>query len=52
MQGILSDRWVPEDLWMEVSDIVQEAVKTIYMKKKCKMVKLWGLTKNLEKERR
>ena len=30
---------VPEELWMEVPDIVQEAViKTIPKKKKCKMV--------------
>ena len=35
----LIDR-VPEDLWMEVCDIVQEAVmKTIPKKKKCKMAK-------------
>ena len=35
----LIDR-VPEELWMEVSDIVQEAViKTIPKKKKCKKVK-------------
>ena len=34
----LIDR-VPEELWMEVSDIVQEAVvKIIPEKKKCKMV--------------
>ena len=34
----LIDR-MPEDLWMEVPDIVQEAViKTIPKKKKCKMV--------------
>ena len=34
----LIDR-VPEELWMEVSDIVQETViKTIPKKKKCKMV--------------
>ena len=31
---------VPEDLWMEVCDIVQEAViKTICKKKKCKKAK-------------
>ena len=30
----------PEDLWMEVQDIVQEAViKTIHKKKKCKKAK-------------
>ena len=35
----LIDR-VPEELWMEVHDIVQEAViKTIPEKKKCKKVK-------------
>ena len=32
--------WVPEELWMEVHDIVQEAViKTIPKKKKCKKAK-------------
>ena len=31
---------MPEELWMEVHDIVQEAVtKTIPMEKKCKMAK-------------
>ena len=31
---------VPEELWMEVHDMVQEAViKTIPMKKKCKKAK-------------
>ena len=36
----LIDR-VPEALWTEVYDVVQEAViKTICMKKKCKMVEL------------
>ena len=35
----LIDR-VPEELWMEVHDIVQEAViKTIPMKKKCRKAK-------------
>ena len=35
IQGIRSDR-VPKELWMEVCDIVQEAViKTIPKKKKC-----------------
>ena len=35
----LIDR-VPEELWMEVHDIVQEAViKTIAMKKNCKKAK-------------
>ena len=40
IQGIRSDR-VPEELWMEVYDIVQESViKTIPKKKKCKKGKL------------
>ena len=35
----LTDR-VPEELWTEVHDIVQEAViKTIHKKKKCKKAK-------------
>ena len=35
----LIDR-VPEELWVKVHDIVQEAmIKTIPMKKKCKMAK-------------
>ena len=35
----LIDR-VPDELWMEVCDIVQEAViKTIHKKKKCKKAK-------------
>ena len=39
IQGIRSDR-VPEELWMEVRDTVQEAVvKTIPKKKKCKKAK-------------
>ena len=39
IQGISSDR-VLEELWMEVHDIVQEAViKTIPKKKKCKKAK-------------
>ena len=39
MQRIRSDR-VPEELWIEVHDIVQEAViKTILKKKKCKKAK-------------
>ena len=39
-QGLdLIDR-VPEELWMEIQDIVQEAViKTIPKKKKCKKAK-------------
>ena len=39
MQRIISDR-VPEELWTEVHDTVQEAViKTIPKKKKCKQAK-------------
>ena len=39
IQGIRSDR-VPEELWTEVHDILQEAViKTTPMKKKCKKAK-------------
>ena len=39
MQGIRSDR-VPEELWVEVHDIVQQAVnKTISKKNKCKKAK-------------
>ena len=39
IQGIISDR-VPEALWTDVRDIVQEAViKTIPKKKKCKKAK-------------
>ena len=50
----LIDR-VPEELWTEVLDIVQEAVnKTIPKKKKCKgqMVVKEGLTNSYEKKRR
>ena len=36
IQGIRSDR-LPEELWMEVGDMVQEEViKTVPKKKKCK----------------
>ena len=39
IQGIRSDR-VPEEIWTEVCDIIQEAViKTIPKKKKCKKAK-------------
>ena len=39
IQGVRSDR-VPEELWMEVHNIVQEAgIKTIPKKKKCKKAK-------------
>ena len=38
----LIDR-VPEELWTEVRDIVQEAgIKTIPKKKKCKKAKWWS----------
>ena len=54
IQGISSDR-VPDELWMEVCEIVQEAViKTIPMKKKCKKAKwlsIGGLTNSCEKKR-
>ena len=34
---------MPEELWMEVHDIVQEAgIKTIPKKKKCKKAKWWS----------
>ena len=43
----LIDR-VPDELWMEVHDLVQEAViKTIYKKKKCKKAK-WLSAKALQ----
>ena len=47
---------VPDDLWTEVRDIVQETgIKTIPMEKKCKKAK-WlsgeGLQKAYEKKRR
>ena len=39
---------MPEELWMEVCDFVQEAViKTIYKKKKCKKAK-WLSAKALQ----
>ena len=39
LKGLRSDR-VPEELWMEVRDIVQETgIKTIPMEKKCKKAK-------------
>ena len=48
---IRSDR-VPEELQMEVHNIVQETViKTISKKKKCKMVILGGLIDNMKKKR-
>ena len=40
IQGIRSDRQSSEELWVEVCDIIQEAmIKTIPMKKKCKKAK-------------
>ena len=49
----LTDR-VPEELWTEVPDIVQEiGIKTIPMEKKCKKSKMavWGgLTNSCEKK--
>ena len=47
----LIDR-VPEELWTEVCDIVQEAaIETIPKKKKCKMLVWWDLTNSREKKR-
>ena len=50
----LIDR-VPDELWTEVRDIVQETgIKTILMEKKCKKAKkaVWGeLTNSCEKKR-
>ena len=47
---------VPDELWLEVRDIVQETgIKTIPMEKKCKKSKMavWGgLTNSCEKKRR
>ena len=46
----LIDR-VPEELWMEVCDIVQEAgIKTIPKKKKCKKAEKQPSYKQLRKE--
>ena len=46
---------MPDELWMEVRDTVQETgIKTIPMEKKCKKSKMaiWGgLTNNCEKKR-
>ena len=46
---------VPDELWMEVRDIVQETgIKTIPMEEKCKKSKMavWGgLTNSCEKKR-
>ena len=50
----LTDR-VPDELWMEVCDTVQETgIKTIPKKKKCKKAKMvvgGGLTNSCEKKR-
>ena len=47
----LIDR-VPDELWTEVRDIVQEmGIKTIPKKKKGKMVFLGGFTNSCEKKR-
>ena len=47
----LIDR-VPDELWKEVRDIVQETgIKTIPMEKKCKKAKWGGLTNSCEKKR-
>ena len=47
----LIDR-VPDELWTEVCDIVQETgIKTIPMEKKCKKAKWGGLTNSCEKKR-
>ena len=50
----LTDR-VPDELWTEVCDIVQETgIKTIPMEKKCKKIKMavWGgLINSCEKKR-
>ena len=47
----LIDR-VPDELWNEVCDIVQETgIKTIPMEKKCKMAVWGGLTNSCEKRR-
>ena len=46
----LIDR-VPDELWMEVRDIVQETgIKTIPMEKKCKVAVCGGLTNSCEKK--
>ena len=53
MQGIISDR-VPEEIWAEVHDIVEEArIKTIPKKMKCRKAKWLSeeKTKSYEKKR-
>ena len=43
---------MPDELWTEVCDIVQETgIKTIPMEKKCKMAVWGGLTNSCEKKR-
>ena len=43
---------MPDELWTEVCDIVQEiGIKTIPMEKKCKKAKWGGLTNSGEKKR-
>ena len=43
---------MPEELWTEVHDIVQETgIKTIHKKKKGKMIVLGSLTNSCEKKR-
>ena len=43
---------VPDELWMEVRDIVQETgIKTIPIEKKSKMAAWGGLTNSCEKKR-
>ena len=46
----LIDR-MPEELWTEVHDIVQEAVIKTIKEKKCKKVVWGGLTNSWEKKR-
>ena len=48
----LIDRGVPEELWTEVCDIVQETgIKTIPMKKKCKQTKWLSYLQVAQKRR-
>ena len=48
----LIDR-VPDELWTEVCDIVQETgIKTIHKKKKCKMAVQGGLTNSCEEKQK
>ena len=53
MQGLDLAHRVPEDLWMEVPNIVQEVViKTIHKKKKCKKAKRLSEEKEIDEKRR